>query len=818
METECISGVAASPSKPSAQATAPGETHQFLTARAASLLCALSLVAPLTAAGASGGRFVQDRFAIGMWVAPLIQTNLEARYREITNANFNLVIGSWNTSPTQQLAICERVGLKCLPTAQGPAASLPDSSAAWGYFVTDEPATSEFTNLAARVQEIRTQRPGLLAYINLFPNYASAAQLGAASYQQYVDQFMQVVQPDVLSMDHYPLMRPEADSREAYCANLETMRVASQSAGIPFWNYFYSMPFNDRLDPTEAQIRWQIYASVAYGAKGVLYYCYWTPGQGAAGTGEFPKGGAIITADGLRTRHYEEARRINAELRQLGPTLMKLASTGVWRADTATNPLPPSGCGLKSLTRVAGDPESQYIVGTYRHEDGRRALLILNHNYAYTAWPTLEFDVPSSEVLENNKADGSLAAAVDDSPELPGFQLSIGPGDARLFILPAHAATNAFVSISSVEQWDGIQNPHAAEGITLSGSGTDADPAVYTIPADLVVASSGGITLSARPPTGGQDLPPDNSITFKFVGGNLQIASGGFINVARRTRDGVKHILLSMGGGDILGAGRIDGLWDSLSTPRVLSITDARNVTLTSIDLHVENVNNRGRHLSILASGRVTIASIDNSDRDPGGNDAGDVIINGAAIRAGSIDVTAARTDSGVKNGTIRLTALGPPTYDLNAALENTAQNQLVLTGLVSTAGAPATLPGNVTLTGVVIELQPGFQMRMAQGATLTLSAGMYPNGVGAKPTDLFIDQAGTQLAPSYVVQWSGALSPALNISLNGSSIALQWTWDGYVLQENTVLTNPFSWVNVSSNSPLIREIDAEHKFYRLKR
>ena len=38
-------------------------------------------------------------------------------------------------------------------------------------------------------------------------------------------------------------------------------------------NYFNSMVFGGKRDPTEAQIRWQVFTSLAYGAKGVLYFC-----------------------------------------------------------------------------------------------------------------------------------------------------------------------------------------------------------------------------------------------------------------------------------------------------------------------------------------------------------------------------------------------------------------------------------------------------------------------------------------------------------------------------------------------------------------
>jgi hypothetical protein len=386
------------------------------------------------AAASPSPTFRQDRFAIGYWVGPQTSENLRDRYREIAEANFTLVIGSHGMEVSKQLALCREFGLKAI--VDGAGLAVPADDACWGFALTDEPNASQFADLAKKVQEVRARQPGKFGYINLFPNYASPAQLGAPTYEEHVQRFMQTVKPEVLSMDHYPLMRPESDGRAAYLENLATMRKHSLAAGIPFWNFFYSMPFNDRLDPTEAQIRWQIFASVAYGAKGILYFCYWTPGKGAAGTGEFPKGGAIITAEGLKTRHYDEARRINAELKNLGPTLMQLTSTTVVRVkDDGGSAAALKGLPLKNLMRVAGDPPGEFLIGCFSHTNGDQAVLIVNYNYSFTAWPTVEFMADTSQVREVSKSTGALARVIDDSPELPGLQISFGAGDARLFII-----------------------------------------------------------------------------------------------------------------------------------------------------------------------------------------------------------------------------------------------------------------------------------------------------------------------------------------------------------------------------------------------
>ncbi len=383
-------------------------------------------------AQAADARFVQDRFAIGFWVAPQTDQNVEARYAEIADAHFTFVIGlCGGTTPMpdqEQLRLCEKYNLKALVSAHGrPPATLPDGPAVWGYSIVDEPNASLFPELRKTVDSLRVARPGKLSFINLFPDYATPAQLGTSNYREHVSRFMKEVGPDVLSMDHYPIFRPEADGRDKYCRNLDEMRRASVEAGIPFWNFFNAMPYGPHTDPTEAQMRWQIYTSLAYGAKGLMYFCYWTP-RGD----EFPKGGAILTADGRRTRHYEEAKRLNAGLKNLGPTLMELTSTGVERVSRkGAQSGAVAGTALKALN------EGEYLVGNFRHRDGRRAVLLANYQFAYSAWPTVQFDVDPSQVLEVSAKTGRAEPVVDDSPDMPGLQVSLDAGEGRLFLLPA---------------------------------------------------------------------------------------------------------------------------------------------------------------------------------------------------------------------------------------------------------------------------------------------------------------------------------------------------------------------------------------------
>ena len=332
-----------------------------------------------------------------------------------------------------QIRLCGRHGLKAIVSMAGLRPDqLPNPEACWGYLLADEPTPSAFPELGKMVEKLHQVRPGKLGFINLFPNYAPAWALGTTSYVEHVARFVKEVKPDVLSMDHYPMFQPGSDGRAGYCENLEAMRQQSLAAGIPFWNFFNTMPFGPHSDPTEAQLRWQVNTSLAYGAKGLMYFCYWTP----AGA-EFPKGGAIIRRDGTRTRHFEEAQQINARLKHLGPTLMKLTSTAVFRL-RADNPRSlPEGSPIRFLS------SGEYVVGAFRHQDGRRAVLLVNYDFAYSAWPTVEFDADPHSVVEIDPRTGKELPVVDASPDMPGLQIPLDAGEGRLFLLPRSHTINA---------------------------------------------------------------------------------------------------------------------------------------------------------------------------------------------------------------------------------------------------------------------------------------------------------------------------------------------------------------------------------------
>ena len=73
------------------------------------------------------------------------------------------------------------------------------------------------------------------------------------------------------------------------------------------------MPGEGHEDPTEAQIRWQVFQAIAYGAKGLLYFAFHPFGLGLPG-GLIrcePKYAVAPCPNALEpTHHYWQAQRI----------------------------------------------------------------------------------------------------------------------------------------------------------------------------------------------------------------------------------------------------------------------------------------------------------------------------------------------------------------------------------------------------------------------------------------------------------------------------------------------------------------------------
>jgi hypothetical protein len=194
------------------------------------------------------------------------------------------------------------------------------------YFITDEPGAADFPALGRLVAYLRERDPAHMAYINLFPTYASNQQLGnqgdtVTAYQAHLRQYVDIVKPALISYDHYQFTT-NGDSAE-YFLNLALIRQAAQDARLPFLNIVQACTWAPSMRvPNADEMRYLVYTTLAYGAQGISYYVYCCPGHT----------GAIAHADGTPTPLYEPLKTLNRQFAAIALQLQPLRSLGVYHA------------------------------------------------------------------------------------------------------------------------------------------------------------------------------------------------------------------------------------------------------------------------------------------------------------------------------------------------------------------------------------------------------------------------------------------------------------------------------------------------------
>ncbi len=236
-----------------------------------------------------------------------------------------------------------------------------------GIYISDEPHTSAFPRLAKAAKAIRAADNSKLPYINLLPNYATNGQLGADSYDDYIDKFVQQCQPAFLSYDNYSLFEGRGLDADRYYSNLEAMRAKALQYKLPFWNIVLGNSHFEYTEPSQATIYLQMYTSLAYGVKGLAYFTYYTPPIGSYRL-------AAIDQFGRRTQTWEYIRMANLQLHRLAPAYLKLKSVNVFHT-----PNVPLGCrGLDSSKHLKAIEGKDLLVGEFVGIDRTPYIMVVN--------------------------------------------------------------------------------------------------------------------------------------------------------------------------------------------------------------------------------------------------------------------------------------------------------------------------------------------------------------------------------------------------------------------------------------------------------
>jgi hypothetical protein len=251
-----------------------------------------------------------------------------------------------------------------------------------GYYVGDEPLDDEVRYSGQVVRHLASRDPDHPGYVNLWP-FSRDKFPDAASYRQYLDDYVAAADPAWLSYDRYSF-RVSGDSE--FFETLSIVRDAARDHGIPFWSILQSTPHDDYRQLTEAERRWEAMQALAYGSRGILYFTYWTPPPSRA----HEWGEGSLTRDGRRTDLYDQVARIQRDVAAFGPYLANGHAVAAFHNPNGA--VPRGGVAGAPGAAVTFPGPGDATVGVFRLPDG----LTPARDYAFLA--SLDYRQP--QVLE----------------------------------------------------------------------------------------------------------------------------------------------------------------------------------------------------------------------------------------------------------------------------------------------------------------------------------------------------------------------------------------------------------------------------------
>jgi hypothetical protein len=289
-----------------------------------------------------------------------------------------------------------------------------------GFYIEDESGTSWiYAEAMATIKEIM---PYAVTHVNYCGAYADNARALYNELAKYGEGLL-----DYVMYDLYCFRSETCDENSMY-SSLEYNRQIGQELNTPTAFYVQSMAWNNCYRPNGDDIRYQVWAGLAYGAKQFSYFCYHTPRANAAET----YGPAIVDLEGNPTDLYEPVSELNWQIRAIGDTLMKLETKVVYHTGAnfggSYNAL-PAGYYLRPVDRDQKLTVSR-MVDT---ETGCEYGIMVNRDYnkPQTVRFTLQKDVGSISRISTETGNPVLM-----TPDKDGvYTVELQAGEGMLFKL-----------------------------------------------------------------------------------------------------------------------------------------------------------------------------------------------------------------------------------------------------------------------------------------------------------------------------------------------------------------------------------------------
>jgi len=278
------------------------------------------------------------------------------------------------------------------------------SDALLGFYIVDEPGASFFPQMALAVQTVKELMPGKLAYINLFPSYATLgapnlSQLETKTFDEYLERYISEVKPQFLSYDDYKVQYSNdlenKGQASIYWRDLLTFREKALEHDLDFWNIVSSNQIRPSTPPpSPANLLFQAYTTLAAGGKGVSWYTYFGRGYGYG----------PVDREWKRTVSWNYLKMVNEQLKVIGPMMMNLESTGVYFTEPVSVDCMPTLPGDVVDSATADQP---LMIGEFKDPDGGSWAMIVNLSLDRSTKFSFSSSVGGESTRHYSPVDGS---------------------------------------------------------------------------------------------------------------------------------------------------------------------------------------------------------------------------------------------------------------------------------------------------------------------------------------------------------------------------------------------------------------------------
>lgn len=316
--------------------------------------------------------------------------------------------------------------------------------ATFGFHVGDEPNAEMKDAFFACYRIQKEIEAHLHPFANLLPFFPGIEErAGTDTWQNYLDEYVQESNADLISYDCYVQMNPGQDGWHNYYENLRLYREASLRNGVPFWNTVLSVGHFRYRCPNLDEIRWQFNTTIAEGAHGLLWFFYYM---------RRPHDNyrlSPVDEHWNRTETYESIRRVQKSFhRHYGDLFTRLVSTRVTFYPSAWGGgenFSPNGLVSKVSPDVEGHP---ILIGEFTDIEGRRYVMIVNNSMTKNVNVGITFPGKDVRVFSWNwsgeEYEGGAYCASGQSRDENGLTIRhwLAPGQEAVYRIDSGAAAS----------------------------------------------------------------------------------------------------------------------------------------------------------------------------------------------------------------------------------------------------------------------------------------------------------------------------------------------------------------------------------------